>query len=288
MERRRNRPNKIGIYINSSGRPHNIKTFKQFPEKWADFVYIVVPNEQTNEYRRAKENKGWEILPVPSTIPQYLSSQRQWIMENSPYDYVWLMDDDLTFQIRYDGVKLKNSSEEDMGLMYSEVCKAHCDDGIPMVGISTRLGNNRVTESFADISRITRCYSLSREVFDEVGAKFNPFEPFLMQDFHLTLSWLKSGYRNRVFHGFAQGDSGSNTSGGVSVYRTPELMEKVANFLANEHRGLVKVTKKKTKGSWAGFPTDKDGNVVRTDVTVYWKKAHEQGKRKETGISRFF
>jgi hypothetical protein len=83
------------------------------------------------------------------------------------------------------------------------------------------------------------------------------------------------------------GGASSNAKGGCSAYRTPELMEKVANFLSQEHRGLVTVKTKKTKGGWGGFPVDEDGNVTRTDVIVHWKKAFQQGKRLKKGISSF-
>lgn len=281
----KNKKPTIGIYINSSGRASSVKIIKQIPKKWRAICHIVVPSSQAEEYRSA--NPDWSVVSVDTFIPEYLSSQRQWVMDTTPYDYVWFMDDDLTFLTRHSGVKLRTSTPKDMEALLKLVCLTQRDEGIPLVGISTRLGNNRVTEDHADITRVTQSYVVNKKVFEEVGATFAPFEPFLMQDFHINLSFLKAGKKNRVIYKYAMGGASSNAKGGCSTYRTPELMAKVANFLAEEHKGFVTVKIKKTKGGWGGFPVDEEGNVVRTDVIVHWKKAFQQSKRLRSGISSF-
>ena len=275
------------IFINSAHRQDNVRTVEDFPADWSDFAQIVVPYKEAKEYER---NYG-DIIPVlavPKQVPCFLSSQRQWVMEyaiEEGIDAVWFMDDDLKFQWRDDGLKLHNCGESHMWDMYEEVNK-HLNSDISIVGISTRLGNNRVEYNYDDICRVTRCYAISVADFQEVGATMAPFEPFLMQDFHINLSFLEKGFKNRVLYNYAQGDAGSNADGGVSVYRTQDLMKKVANWLAKNHPGCVTVKEKKTKGSWAGFDKDKDGFIVRTDVLVHWKKAYKKGKNKG-GITRF-
>lgn len=277
---------KIGIYINSSSRHDSVLTIRQMPKEWKNFCFISVPNEQYKNYE--KHNK-WPVLKIPKNVPQFLSSQRQWIAQNSEFDYVFFMDDDLTFQKRKNGsLSLEVCEKEDMNEMLRDVQSA-LKGGFPLVGISARLGNNRCQGDHEDITRVSRCYAFSKSVFNQLKINLAPFEPFLMQDFHLALTFLKSGFQNRVLYNWAQGDRGSNTAGGCSAYRTPELMKKVAAFLAAEHKGFVTVCEKKTKGGWSGFPKDKNGNTIRTDVTVAWKKAYEYERRKRNGcgISKF-
>jgi len=261
------------IVINSSNRAGNVKTHSAFPEDYMKWR-IAIPADQQEEY--LKHHTKEELLVLPHYIPQYLSSQRQHIMElfaRTNTKYVWLMDDDLTFFRRNEELKLRKCTPSDMKTMFETVRK-HLND-VPMVGVSTRLGNNRIQESFVDITRVTRCYAMDANVFSEVGATFAPFEPFLAQDFHLTLCWLNAGYANRVIYSFAQEDVGSNAEGGVSTYRTPELLRKVSMWMADNHPEVNPVSKK-SKG-WDGF------SEYRTDMIVQWKEAYKPKKVRGTG-----
>ncbi len=224
--------NRIGIYINSSKRSDDVRTIKQMPDEWREFCWIVVP---PNQYKAYKKETSWSILRLPKSVPGYLSSQRQWIMDNSEFDYVFMMDDDLTFQRRNKKMKLKNCSEKGMNKMLKMVEEHAIERGVPLVGISTRLGNNRVEKDYADIERVTRCYVVNKSEFYRIGMNLAPFEPFLKQDFHLTLTFLKNGLRNRVIYKYTQGD-GSNSTGGCGVYRTPELMDKMARKIVSRMR----------------------------------------------------
>ncbi len=274
---------KIKIYINSSGRAGNVKTVNQFPDSWKEFTQIVVPHDQYKDY---KKKESFPILRIKSTVPSYLSSQRQWVMENSDADIVWMMDDDLSFMTRNSEMKLKKSTTKQMKQMLKAM-KLHLKE-IPIVGISTRLGNNRVEDDYADITRVTRCFAIDRKVFNEVGETMAPFEPFCMQDFHINLCFLKKGHPNRVMYNYAQGDSGSNSKGGCSNYRTSDVLATVSKWMAKKHRGFVTVKQKKTKGSWEGFEKDADGFVTRTDVIIHWKKAYRKRRDPNSGLAKYF
>lgn len=275
---------KIGIFINSSNRHDNVRTLRQLPSSWKKITHIVTPEEQAKKY----EVHGWPIIPIPEGIPRYLSSQRQWIMEKRFCDYVFFMDDDLDFSYRPGpGVQLKKSGPEQMASMLEDVVENM--EEFPIVGISTRMGNNRVTGDYDDIARVTRCYCVDSHVFLKVGCDFAPYEPFAMQDFHVTLCFLEKGYPNRVLYKYAQGDPGSNTPGGVSCYRTSETHERAAKFIAANHPTSVQLRVKGTKAGWDGFARVGE-ETVRTDVVVSWKKAyHPVGNHSSTqnGISSF-
>jgi hypothetical protein len=268
---------KIKIYINSSKRPDNVRTLRQLPPSWKRITQIVTPIEQAKAYAPL----GWPVLPVPDEVPRYLSSQRQWVMENADCDYVFFMDDDLDFSYRLPGVtNLKKSGPKEMGDMLAEVMVTM--KTFPLVGISTRFGNNHILTDHDDINRVTRCYCVDKKTFSKVGCTFAPYEPFAMQDFHVALCFLEKGYPDRILYTYAQGDPGSNTPGGCSDYRTYETHQKAARYLVAHHPESVQLRAKKTEGGWDGFKSV-GGEVFRTDVVVSWKKAYKPTHRVQSG-----
>ena len=273
----------IRICINSAGRAGDVKTLKQLPPSWKKFVTIAVPHDQ---YKAYKSKTDWNVERIHSSVPKFVSSQRQYMIEKCKEDYFCIMDDDLSFMTRNSDMKLKKSNHKQMNQMLK--CMMQNLKEFPIVGISTRLGNNRVEEDYADITRTTRFFAMDRKVFKKVGATMAPFEPFCMYDFHIVLSFLEKGYPNRVIYKYAQGDiGGSNAKGGCSVYRTQALLEKVSNWLAKKHPGCVTVKRKRTKGSWQGFEKDADGYITRTDVICHWKKAYKPKRSKTSGLNKF-
>jgi len=254
----------IIIVINSSNRVDKLRTFNKFPKGMIDWV-VAIPKEQNKQYRSVLPKH--KLLLIPKDVPQFLPSQRQYCTEYhfDKYKYIFFMDDDLTFFKRNKKLKLKKASTKDIEKMFELV--RHTLNDFPMVGISTRLGNNCITEDFTDTARVTRCYAFSLDVFKKVGAVFNPFEPFVAEDFHINLCFLNKGYNNRVIFKYAQEDIGSNAKGGCSLYRTPKVQEKTAYWMAAHHPEVsVKVKK---SGNWDGF------DDTRVDMIVHWKKAYK-------------
>jgi hypothetical protein len=209
------------------------------------------------------------------------------------YKYIWLMDDDLTF-FRRKTKKIKGETkfvlrkckEKHITKMMYAMHK-HLQE-VPIVGISTRLGNNRVTDDYDEINRVTRCYAINTKVFKEVGAVFNPFEPFVAEDFHVALCFLNKGHKTRILHTYAQEDIGSNADGGCSEYRTAEVQKKTSFWMAENHPEVT-VRGKFSKGSW-GLQKLKDGRNYRVDVIVGWRKAYKPKKKRTTtgGLNSFF
>ena len=276
---------KIGIIINSSGRPDGVRTTAQMPSSWKDFTVIAVPYDQAKAYRR---HNDWPVMRIPSEVPQYLSYQRQWAIENMPcYNAVWFMDDDLRFQCRRTegDVKLSTCTREELKTMLRTVEDTVYSENIPLVGISAVFGNNRVEETHKDICRVSGCYCIRKRVFRKVGATFL-YGGLMMQDFHVILTFLENGYRNRSLYTFAYDAGASNTPGGCSVYRNEKTLAASAKRLAQLHPKSVTVQRKKTKHSWQGFEKDKNGMIIRTDVVVQWKKAYVPKRKKNEGIAR--
>jgi len=259
------------IVINSSNRIDKLKTHKIFDE---DLNWVMaIPKDQEELYSALPELKDHLYL-IPDDVPQYLPSQRQHIMEHfgKKYPYVFLMDDDLVFLKRKHGIKLKKCKSKDVVKMVKDVEK-HLKE-FPIVGISTRFGNNCVKEDYTDITRVTRCYAIDTKIFFKVGAVFNPFEPFVAEDFHLNICFLNKGYPNRVLYKYAQDDAGSNQDGGCSLYRTPEVQKKTSMWMAAHHPEVtVKVKKSK---NWKGF------GDTRVDMVIAWKKAYKRQRRQKS------
>jgi len=265
------------IIINSSNRVGKVVTPNLFPDDSMEW-FIAVPEEQQDEYV-AKFGQR-RITTIPAEVPKFLPSQRQWVMEhftNHGWKYIWLMDDDLCFFTRNEENLLRKSTTEEIEAMFVEMRK-HLDE-VSMVGISTRLGNNRITSDYDEINRVTRCYAMSTEVFSSINGLFMPFEPFTAEDFNITLQFLQNGYKNRILHTYAQEDvGGSNAEGGCSLYRTSEVQKKTSFWLAETYPS-VKVKGKYCKGSW-GLQELKDGRNYRVDVIVQWKQAYKPKKEK--------
>jgi len=258
------------IVINSSHRADKVITPTLFPEDVIEWV-IAVPEDQIEEYAKYWPNK---LVPIPSTVAPYLSSQRQWVMENywDAYKYVWFMDDDLKFFHRAVEGKTnltRSTSIDHICSMFLDVREQLSTTAI--VSISERFGNNFVTTPHKDIGKIRACYAVDTHVFKEVGAVFNPIEPFQAQDYHIVLCFLNAGYINRALFTYAF-DEKSSAPGGCSVYRTAKTVEDTSKWMAANHPEVtVKIKYSKTK--W-GMTEVGDGTRARVDIMVQWKKAY--------------
>ena len=267
------------IVINSSNRVDKVVTPALFPEDVIDWV-IAVPYDQFDSYNDKFPGK---VRSIPDRVPQRLPSQRQYVMEEWAklgYSYIWLMDDDLQYFKRNEENLLRKASTEEIEEMFLSM-REHLNE-ISMVGISTRLGNNRIVSDYDEINRVTRSYAIASDVFKKVGATFAPFEPFTAEDFNITLQFLQKGYKNRILHTFAQEDvGGSNAEGGCSLYRTAEVQRRTSFWLAETYP-CVKIKGKYCKGSW-GLQELADGRNYRVDVIVQWKQAYKPILEKPKG-----
>lgn len=274
---------KTEIFINSSDRADCVRTVESFPQAWKPFTWIVVPHEQAQAYKASVQ---WNVLVLPKNVPPYLSSQRQYVMDHAGCDKVWLMDDDLRFYRRTGSSgKLRPCVDADMKHMLPFVMDNMETAPFAEIGISTR-GTNFYAPSnvqFQGPTGIMRCYCIDRVAFASTGETFAPFEPFLSQDMHVNLSLLENGHMTCVCYEYSTTDIGkSQSKGGCSRYRTPELMEKIAKWMEKRHPA-VKAEQKHVKGGWDGFPLDAEGKRVHWGFRVQWSKSF----RMKHGISSF-
>ena len=133
------------------------------------------------------------------------------------------------------------------------------------VGVNAREGGNRRPEKVLFNTRMLRVLGFNREMFHNVGARFD--RNIVMEDFDVSLTLLRAGYPSVVLNKWVQGQGSSNAAGGCSIYRTMEVQAEGAKRLKELHPEFVSLVTKTTKGAWNG--------QTRTDVMIQWKKAFE-------------
>jgi len=247
------------IYIHTAGRPDKQITLKSFSSDLVKRTRLVVQDAEKDRYLKLPN-----VVVLPGDIDR-LSPTRQWILENAETDKFVMMDDDLTFAHRrpYTGTKLYKADIENVETMFTEL--EYLLETYIHVGISAREGNNRVQSNLKENTRMMRLLGYNKPEVLKTGARFDRIDT--KQDFDMTLQLLRKGHKNAVLYSFAHNQPGSNNTGGCSVYRDPEMMDRCSRELANLHPEFVKVVEKQTKTSWGGG--------IRTDVRIAWKKAYE-------------
>lgn len=261
----------MAICILTRGRPNRQITLQNLPKRLRRMTYLVVDK---TEYNTHVQYKGLvkKILKMPPGWGNFIidgygnfSDKKQWVSENINERFYFILDDDLSFNVRKDG-KLIKAEQQDIcdafNIMYGWL-----KDGIAHVALSAREGNNRIKEDYVDVVRAMRVCGFDLKVIRKEKIKFNNL--ILKADFDTTLGLLEKGYKNRVLFSFAQGHRKINDSGGCSLYRTLESMEEAANKLYFLHPKYVRVEERKTAKPWPGFDRS-----VRIDVTILWKKAY--------------
>jgi hypothetical protein len=259
---------KLSVYIPSYKRVGKVITLKNLADDLLKRTFLIVHESEYRDYKKIY-GKEVEILKCPV---MGIAPTRQWCIENCDTDYLWYIDDDMTFNIRVDdSLKLRKASNEEVydmaGLLLSWL-----EEGFIHVGISPRLGNNYVEEEYVEIARMYNTYAYNVKKFLSTGIRWDTMK--VMEDFHVTLSLLEKGYKNRVTYKYAWNQIKSGMVGGCSGYRNDEIQKEAALKLKDLHPFSVTVVEKTSKEKWEGFKSR-----VRTDVDVSWKKAYNPKKK---------
>lgn len=261
------------IAIPSCGRSHCLKTIEELTKSKVTEQFrtlIVIPEKDLVNYDSIIP-KFVEIVTLPNTLR--IDSTRQQILENaSSWDtkgQVCMVDDDLTFFKRVNGMDdaelRKVEGEELLSLIRS--IEQKLDEGYVHVSVSARMGNNVSEEKWVENTRPYRIYAYDSQTVLAEGCSFkmNGVDVNNMDDFHMTLQLLELGYPNIVNFEFCHNQPSSLSNGGASTYHTVEKQSLLAETLAKNHPGFVRVVEKHTETSWGGLP--------RKDVVISWKKA---------------
>lgn len=273
------------VIVTSAGRADRLVTPANLGSWTQGYTTFVVPHNQYDAYAQALSTTEIQVVAAPEDI-LLMSPKRQWAIEQCKgIDYVCILDDDLDFFVRTPEMKLVKATPDQVDQMFLEMHDT-LDSGIHFTGISSRFGNNQVTEEFKDVGRVSRCWAFNRKTYMDLGVNIAPFPEYCIDDFHIILSFLEAGHPNRVFYKYSQDDKGSNAAGGCSAYRNFDIQRQSAEWLAKKHAGFVEVVEKRTKHSWPGMAKGADGSNVRHDVRIHWQKAYQKG-RAGGGMSAF-
>ena len=246
------------IYIPTYGRPHSQETWAGLPDTIKSITTLVVQAREEGKY--TLHHRG-HLTVLPPEI-ESIAPTRQWILDNAEDDKILMIDDDFRFSCRSPGMGTKlfpclDIDIEDMIEILDTMLSEYSH-----VAVSARQGNNHVKESAKVVGRGTGFTGCRVSAVRDI-ARYDRM--VVQEDLDFTLQLLRAGHPNLVLYSYAYNQSGSNTKGGCSSFRTMAVQKAAAERLAELHPGFVKVVQKKTKGSWGG--------QERTDVTVYWKKA---------------
>ena len=205
------------------------------------------------------------IVPLPSSIVE-LSPTRQYMLEWAHlkgHEKIIMLDDDLQFYHKRpeDATRMLRSDEDHVDKMlfyvedlldrYAHVC----------VG-DTLFANNRLTD-YQEVGRAMRALAYRTDVLMREGCRFDRLRT--KQDLDMAIQLLGKGYKNAMTNKYMQTQNSSQTDGGCSRYRTPELMTADAHRFEELHPGVAKAVRRRTKNSWGGGE--------RWDVRVNWRKA---------------
>lgn len=273
------------IFIPSYDRAEMVTTTNQIPISYKRKTFIVVRKNQEKEYLKA--NPGWNIIPCPE---KGIAKTRQWILDYCEADYAMMIDDDMQFGIRAKG-KLSNCTRSQVKLLFT-LLQNWLREGFVHVGVSQRFGNNRVLEPYVDVTRMNNVYAYNVKTMRKLKKSHNVGFHWLeeqnpaatvMEDFAVTLSLFKLGYKNRVSYDFCWSQKKSGMDGGCSSYRTYDAQKESAFEIAKHFPNIAIPVKKESKVEWKGI------GFKRWDLRIMWKKAFEQSKRKSKskGIERF-
>jgi hypothetical protein len=252
------------ILIHTYGRHERQYTWDNLSPGVRDRTRLVV---------QAREQRLYDGYPIHVLPPEItcLSATRQYIFNSFEAEKICILDDDLDFAVRREDFpsRFRKAGDEDIDRLFAEL-EFYCgaEDGYGLVGVAAREGGNYQTGQFLYATRQMRVHAIDATLYRKLGIRFDRVA--VMEDFDVTLQFLEAGYSNLVLNHWVTNQHGSNTAGGCSHYRTPEVQSASAHELARLHPGIVSVVRKATRVSWGGKPRD--------DVRIQWKKALEQGR----------
>jgi hypothetical protein len=210
-----------------------------------------------------------------------IAEKRHWIMNNVADRTVFMMDDDLTFYVRcpigqrafIDGgwtasgpaSFLQGPTNEQLIRSFKFIEEMSLLEAVAAVGMSSRMGNNRVMDRWLQDTRLMHAFGVNRDIYRK--HKLNFGEVKCREDFNIALRLLRLGYHNELFCDACVNPGSYGAPGGASTERSMEQSNAEAEKLAKLHPGFVRVVDKEYKSS-----------IPRKEVVIQWKKAAQSAK----------
>lgn len=244
------------IYIPTRGRVDRQITLRSLPASLRGRTWLVAPKDEVPHLKKLHKN----VTAQPDEVTT-IAAKREWIVKQHKGDKLIMLDDDCGFYARGKNGLLKEYAND---AVIEELFQWVEDqlDAFAHVGISSRMGNNRVEEPEKRTSRMMHAIAFHVPTMKRV-VEFNRVA--MREDFDYTLQLLRAGYDNIVKYDVCVAPGSYGAKGGCADERTVQKSDEEAEKLAALHPGLVKVVQKDYLG------------VPRKEVVVQWKKALGHG-----------
>lgn len=270
----------LQLVIPTHARPYRQTTLMQLPAKLRRNCLVVTSTtNDADTIASVYEHKNIAIAKDTTCIAE----KRHWIMKNVKAKYIFMMDDDMTFfqrcppQQRKYGKNgwemahtptlnhfLNGAVEKDFATAFAAITTKF-RSGHAAVGLSSRMGNNRMVETWAINTRLMHAFGINSAVYHRLKLNFG--EVKCREDFNIALRLLRAGYFNGVYFDLCCSPGSYDAAGGASTERTLEQSNAQAHYLATLHPKFVKVVERKYKTS-----------LQRMEVIIAWKKAAQAGQ----------
>jgi len=242
----------VKIYIPTRGRVDRQITLRSLPVSLRGRTWLVAPRDEVLALKKLHKN----VLTQPDEVTT-IAAKREWIVKQHKGDKLIMLDDDMGFYARGPKGLIKEYATDKVIEDLFQWVEDQLDD-FAHVGISSRMGNNRVEEEVKRTSRMMHAIAFHVPTMKRV-VQFNRVA--MREDFDYTLQLLKAGYDNIVKYDVCVAPGSYGAKGGCADERTVKKSDEEAEKLAALHPGLVKVVQKDYLG------------VPRKEVVVQWKKA---------------
>lgn len=204
-----------------------------------------------------------------------LAYKRQWIIENTKEEFLFLFDDDCHFYFRNEEGKLKKADKKAVEKMFILICDWLRSREVAQVGMSFRALNFTIKEDYKEVQQVYSIWGINRKLFLENGLRCDHARS--CSDMQVTLGLLSKGFKNRVSYKYAVSQV-PGTGGGCSAYRDHKEQKESVLKVHNVFPLWTKVYRRKKKDGWRDW-----------DLKAFFKKCYNDGvlSKRTLNIRRF-
>ena len=242
----------MNIYIMTRGREGKIETIKHIPPEYEGNTYIVCPPGEQHPHQT-----------IYAHIPNENHSKKfQWCLDNLDFPAV-IVDDDVHFSVR----RTTKSFTKPTGLEELTIMWRAIENQLrfyPMVGVHPRQMANYSPRTMKENGKIICVYGINLDLFPQPMPDICAVP--IMGEQILNYHCLSHGKKTCILTEWAQDHGPSQAPGGCD-YRTAELQEQAAKYVAEQYAPYVKAVLKRPKqATWLG--------AEFWDVRVQWKRMY--------------
>jgi glycosyltransferase involved in cell wall biosynthesis len=210
------------IYIPTYKRTEKlIRTIESSPELKKEGVLVVRPEEEKHY-----KDDGFQVLTLPEGC-EGLGAARQYIMERTLSDYVWMLDDDLNNQDLFNIIQ------------YVTFCAAKEDAGI--FGLGSHFMDYVKLEKDGEWTRkgyAVAAWGLNRKKYLQTGMDMREWR--LCADIYCYAGMQVAGHKVLISNIYTA-KQGHPSSGGCLTYRTADVLHSYFDRLEKTYPEYIRV-----------------------------------------------